>query len=70
MDSVTQQRLLELRSEIAALRRDDESYRKHTHHTVSQDNIRELRRLRLVAIREELLTLSSRSKRIQLAPSL
>ena len=64
MDSATQQRVLELRKEIAALQTRNESYRRHTHHN-SQVKIDELRRLRLVAIQEELLSLSGRSKGIQ-----
>ena len=63
MDSFTQQRVLELRKEIAALQRDSESYRRKRSHTDSELNTNELRRLRLLAIKEELLRLSQRSKR-------
>jgi hypothetical protein len=65
LDSFTQQRVLELRQEIAALQRDSESYRRQQRHADSEFHTNELRRLRLVAIQEELLRLSGRSKRIQ-----
>jgi hypothetical protein len=65
VDSFTQQRVLELREEIAALQRDNESYRRKRSHTDSELNTNELRRLRLLAIKEELLRLSGHSKRIQ-----
>ena len=65
MDSFTQQRVLELRHEIAARQRDNESYRWQKRHTDSEFNTNELRKLRLVAIKEELLRLSGRSRRIQ-----
>ena len=65
MDSFTQQRVLELRQEIAALQRDNESYLHQKRHTDSEFNTNELRRRRLWAIKEELLRLSGRSKRIQ-----
>jgi hypothetical protein len=55
VDSFTQQRVLELRHEIAALQRDNESYRRQKRHTDSEFNTNELRRLRLLAIKEELL---------------
>ncbi len=63
MDSFTQQQVLKLRYEIAAVQRDNESYRRHTRHTDSEVKIDELRRLRLVAIKEELLRLSGSSTR-------
>jgi len=65
VDSFAQQRVLELREEIAALQRDNESYQRKRNHTDSEFNTNELRRLRLLAIKEELLRLSGRSKRIQ-----
>ena len=65
MDSVTHQRVLELRQEIAVLQRDNESYQRQLRHTDSEFNTNELRRLRLLAIQEELLRLSGRSNRIQ-----
>ena len=65
MDSFTQQRVLELREQIAALQRDNESYQRRERHTDSEFNTNELRKLRLVAIKEELLRLSGRSRRIQ-----
>jgi len=65
VDSFTQQRVMELRKEIAALQRDNESYRRQQRHADSEFNSNESRKLRLVAIKEELLRLSGRSMRIQ-----
>ena len=65
MDSFTQQRVLELRQEIASLQRDYESYRGQKRHTDSEFNTNELRRLRLLAIKEELTRLNQNPKRIQ-----
>ena len=65
MDSFTQKRVLELRKEIAALQRENELYQRKRSHPDSELNINDLRRLRLLAIKEELLRLSGRSKRIQ-----
>ena len=66
MDAFTQQRVLELRQEIASLQRDNESFRWQKRHTASEDNTNELRRFRLLAIKEELLGMTeprSRGKR-------
>lgn len=63
MDSFTKQRVLELRAEIAVLRRDNESYRRQKRHADSELRTNELRGLRLQAIKEELLRLSARAKR-------
>jgi len=65
VDAFTQQRVLELRHEIASLQRDNESYRWQKRHTASGINTNELRRLRLLAIKEELLRLNEYPKRIQ-----
>jgi hypothetical protein len=65
VDAYTQQRVLELRKEIARLQRENDIYRRQEHRTASQENQNELRRLRLVAIQDELLRLSGRSTRIQ-----
>lgn len=65
MDVFDQHRILELRQEIASLQRDNESYRSQEHHTASEAHRNELRRLRLLAIQEELLTLNERPQRIQ-----
>ncbi|MGC1644759.1 MAG: hypothetical protein WA741_02935 [Candidatus Sulfotelmatobacter sp.] len=67
MDSFTQQRVVELRKQIAAVQRDNELYQRKKHHTVPEDDNQALRRLRLLAIKEELLRMSEHSKRIQLA---
>jgi hypothetical protein len=66
VDAFTQQRVLELRQEIASLQRDNESFRWQKRHTASEDNTNELRRFRLLAIKEELLRMAeppSRGKR-------
>jgi hypothetical protein len=65
MDQFDRQRVLELRQEIASLQHDNESYRSQEHHTASKENTNELRRLRLLAIREELLRLNERQQKIQ-----
>jgi hypothetical protein len=65
VDAFTQQRVLELRQEIASLQRDNEPYRWQKRHAASEINTNELRRLRLLAIKEELLRLNERPKRIQ-----
>jgi hypothetical protein len=66
VDAFSQQRVLELRQEIASLQRDNESFRWQKRHTASEDNTNELRRFRLLAIKEELLRMAeppSRGKR-------
>jgi hypothetical protein len=66
VDAFTRQRVLELRQEIASLQRDNESFRWQKRHTESEDNTNELRRFRLLAIKEELLRMTeprSREKR-------
>ena len=65
MHQFDRERVLELRQEIAALQRENESYRSQPHHTRSVSNTNELRRLRLLAIREELLRLNERQQRMQ-----
>ena len=65
MDLFDRERVIELRKEIASLQRDNESYRLQEHHTASEANTNELRRLRLLAIREELRRLNERQQRIQ-----
>ena len=66
MDAFTQQRVLELKQEIAALQRENESYRGRRRHAAPEANTTELIRLRLVAIKEELARMTqppSRGKR-------
>jgi hypothetical protein len=65
MDQFDRERVLELREEIASLQRENESYRSQKDHTASQDITNDLRRLRLLAIREELRKLNERQQRIQ-----
>jgi hypothetical protein len=65
MDAFSQQRVLELRQEIASLQRDNDLYRSNWYHTASDTKSNHLRRLRLVAIQDELLRLDLRRKRIQ-----
>jgi hypothetical protein len=65
MDGFNQQRVLELRRQIASLQHDNELYRLKDRHSPSEVSDNELRRLRLLAIREELLRLNTYTKRIQ-----
>jgi hypothetical protein len=65
MDTFARQRVLEMREEIASLQRDNESYQSQERHTASARNRNELRRLRLIAIQKELLSLNEREQRIQ-----
>lgn len=65
MDQFDRERVLELRQEIASLQRENESYRSQKDQTASQDITNDLRRLRLLAIREELRKLNERQQRIQ-----
>ncbi len=63
MDAFTQQRVLVLRQAIAALQRDNESFRSQKRHTASEDNTNELRRFRLLAIKEELFRMTEKPSR-------
>jgi hypothetical protein len=65
VDALSQQRIVELRQEIASLQRHNESYRLKERHTASEVNSNELRRLRLLAIQEELLRLNDHRQRIR-----
>jgi hypothetical protein len=65
MDALDRHRVLELRQEIASLQRESESYRWQARHTASEAHRNELRRLRLLAIQEELLRLNEHQQRIQ-----
>ena len=58
MDAFTQQRVLKLRDEIALLQRENEMYRSRGYHTLEEKHANDLRRFRLLAIREELRSLS------------
>ena len=57
VDTFTQQRVLKLRDEIALLRHENEVYRSQKHRTREEEHSNDLRRFRLLAIREELRTL-------------
>jgi hypothetical protein len=57
VDAFTQQRVLKLRDEIAALQRENELYRVRGHHTLEEKHANDLRRFRLLTIREELRSL-------------
>lgn len=57
VDAFTQQRVLKLTDEIASLRYENEAYRSQKHHTREEEHSNDLRRFRLLAIREELRTL-------------
>jgi len=56
VDAFTQQRVLKLKDEIALLQRENELYRSRGHHTLEEKHANDLRRFRLLAIREELRT--------------
>ncbi len=62
VDAFTQQRIVKLRDEIATLQHDNEVYRSHRHHTKAEADTNQLRRFRLLAIREELRNMSASSK--------
>ena len=57
VDAFTQQRVLKLRDEIALFRHQNEVYRSQRHRTREEERSNDLRRFRLLAIREELRTL-------------
>lgn len=54
MDVFSRQRVVELRREIASLQHDNDLYRLHTRHSAENARLSDLRRLRLLAIKEEL----------------
>ena len=62
MDVFTQQRIVKLRDEIASLQHSNEVYRLKRHHTKLEVDTSEVRRFRLLAIREELRIMTLRSK--------
>ena len=65
MDVFSQQRVVELRQEIASLQHDNDLYRSGRRNKSGVD-LNELRRLRLLAIKEELVRMTqppSRRKR-------
>jgi hypothetical protein len=62
MDISNQQRVVALRQEIASLQHNNDTYRLHTRHTKSGDHTNDLRRYRLLAIREELLIMTAPPK--------
>ena len=64
VDPSSQHRISELRREIASLQHHNELYRLKERHAPSEVSGNELRRLRLLAIREELLTLNTFPMRI------
>jgi hypothetical protein len=68
MDQFTRERVLELSKEITSLQRENESYRQQRHHSVAGDHRNELRRLRLVAIQEELRKLGERQAKNPMIP--
>jgi hypothetical protein len=66
VDAFSQQRVLELRQEIASLQHDNDLHRLHRHRNKSGVDLNEVRRLRLLAIKEELVRMThppSRRKR-------
>lgn len=58
MDAFAQQRVLALRQEIASLQRDNDSYRLRKRHPAEDASLHEVRRLRLLAIKEELVRMT------------
>ena len=54
MDAFTQRRVSELRNEITALQDQSQNYRLQKRRTLAESDQQEVRRLRLLAIREEL----------------
>jgi hypothetical protein len=58
VDAFAQQRVLKLRDEIAVLRHENGVYRSQKHHSLEQWHMNDVRRFRLLAIREELRSLS------------
>jgi hypothetical protein len=65
MDQFDWRRFVSLKEELASLQRENVSYQLKAHHSKSEIHINELRRLRLLQIREELLKLTERQQRIQ-----
>lgn len=57
VDAFTGQRVLKLKNEIASLQYENELYRSQKRHTLEEKHSDDLRRFRLLAIREELRTL-------------
>lgn len=57
VDAFTQQRVVKLRDEIASLYYENERYRSQRHHTLEEKHANDVRRFRLLVIREELRTL-------------
>ena len=55
MDKRTQDRIFELRVEIAALQQENSTYVQQVAHTAAESHTHDLRRERLQAIKEELL---------------
>jgi hypothetical protein len=56
----TQQRILELRIEIAALQKQNSTYAQQPFHMPAARHIHDLRRVRLEAIKDELMRLNKR----------
>jgi hypothetical protein len=66
MDGLSRNRIGQVRLEIASLRQEHESYKlKGRHHTQAEVVSNDLRKVRLLAIQEELLKLSTNRQRIQ-----
>jgi hypothetical protein len=59
VDTFTQQRVLQLRNEIAFLRRENAQFRSQKNHTVEQWQLDQSRLSRLLEIREELGNLAN-----------
>jgi hypothetical protein len=65
VDAFSQQRVLVLRQEIASLQHDNDLYRSLGRRNKSGVDLSEVRRLRLLAIKEELVRMTQPSRRKQ-----
>jgi hypothetical protein len=63
VDAFTQRRVAELRNEIIALQDQNQTYRLQGRHTLAASDQQEVRRLRLLAIKEELARMIEASQR-------
>jgi hypothetical protein len=58
MDAFTQQRVVELRQEIASLHQSIQLYQSQKRHLADEARVNEVKRFRLLAIKEELLRMT------------
>jgi hypothetical protein len=60
METLTRHRILEFRDEIAALQKENVTYARQPFHMPSARQTHDLRRMRLEAIKDELMRLNKR----------